>query len=238
MTVYVVHMFRWGDEELHSYVHCVCATEATAKTMGQQEKENRDNKYQPKIVPFEILEKPMERCVDCNNVYDSTNMKGWYCQACSNTMKTTELELADPAFYGIDTTWDFNCDCGLTPEEIYKDVASMVKLTGSETPGELENLHQSIFHSFDDEDTRDYSNEDFPTAKELSVETKAAERRAGQLRCSVCPPHKGENAGRKPKRGAQKKLKVNKKQGRAVKAGADQYFEDRPYNIKNAGRRK
>lgn len=75
-TVYVVHMFRWGDEELHSYVHCVCETEAIAKVMGDEERMSRANKYEPKILAFEMLDKPVSRCVECNLVFEG---KGWYC---------------------------------------------------------------------------------------------------------------------------------------------------------------
>ena len=47
--LYVVHMYRWGDEDAHSYIEGVYDNKATARKHGKAEQEWRDNKYEPKI---------------------------------------------------------------------------------------------------------------------------------------------------------------------------------------------
>lgn len=39
------------------------------------------------------------------------------------------------------------------------------------------------------------------------AEKLAKREERGQLKCSICPPHKGENASRKPKHGVKKPKK-------------------------------
>lgn len=114
------------------------------------------------------------------------------------------------------TNTKFNCDCGLTDEEIFDDVSSLVKLTGSESDLELEMLHQSIFHSEDY-----YIDDDSPTAKELETELRVEKANYGLENCPYCPPYEHDNAGlgrnnRHAKHGVQKsKYKnKNKTQGR------------------------
>lgn len=130
------------------------------------------------------------------------------------------------------------CGCSLTDAEIYDDIASVVKLTGSETDGELQMLHESIFHSDAEEygwDDTDFWGTSTPTVKQLAVEQKDYRRMI--QKCAICPPNKGENASRKAKHGNQKKRKVNKKQGRAAKDYSP-YDEDKVHNINKAGRRR
>lgn len=48
-------------------------------------------------------------------------------------------------------------------------------------------------------------------AVELETPKEYARKKAAKnLSCDICPPHRGENAGRKPKRGAQKPKSKNK----------------------------
>ena len=47
--LYVVHMYRWGDEELHSYIEGVYDSKELAEKHGAAEMESRANKYEPKI---------------------------------------------------------------------------------------------------------------------------------------------------------------------------------------------
>ncbi len=102
--------------------------------------------------------------------------------------------------------YKFECICKLTDEEIYNDIASVVKLTGEETQGEMDRLHEDIFHpmwdNIPDWDDFDFWGTETPTTKELAIEQK--EKRRKHQVCSICPPNKGENASRKVKHGIKK----------------------------------
>lgn len=49
MKLYVVHMYRWGDEENHSYIEGVYDTMEKAVEAEKHEREWRANKYEGKI---------------------------------------------------------------------------------------------------------------------------------------------------------------------------------------------
>lgn len=116
----------------------------------------------------------------------------------------------------------FGICCGLSYKEVLEDIEALVDLTGFESQTELDMLHKSIYHSDDEDYPQRYNfhyEEDFPTAKELETEYPT-----GQESCSFCPPYSGDNyhlnlrpKKHKGKRGAKKKIKPNKKQGRAAK---------------------
>lgn len=66
MKVYVVHMQRWGDPELHSYIIGVYRTQLQAEVQGLREKEWRANKYEPKIIEVELDAPYTEKCDECD----------------------------------------------------------------------------------------------------------------------------------------------------------------------------
>lgn len=54
-----------------------------------------------------------------------------------------------------------------------------------------------------------------PTEEELETAKEAQRKRLSKLlSCSICKPHRNENAGRKPKRGAQKPKSKTKRGGK------------------------
>jgi len=49
LKLYVVQMYRWGDEDLHSYIEGVYTNRSTARKHGRAEWNSRDHKYEFKI---------------------------------------------------------------------------------------------------------------------------------------------------------------------------------------------
>lgn len=50
MILYIATMYRWGDEESHSYVLGVFETKELALAAGQSERDWRGGKYEVKVV--------------------------------------------------------------------------------------------------------------------------------------------------------------------------------------------
>lgn len=77
MKVYVVHMQRWGDPELHSYILGVFSNQSNAEIAGNYEKEWRANKYEPKIIEVKFDYCSFYKCTDCGSInkigYDNVN---------------------------------------------------------------------------------------------------------------------------------------------------------------------
>lgn len=61
MELYVVKMNRWGDEELHSYVIGVYDDPVLAEKAGDVERLNRDNKYEPEIIPLTLNQRKIKK---------------------------------------------------------------------------------------------------------------------------------------------------------------------------------
>ncbi len=54
-VVYVVTMYRWGNREMHSYLHGVYSTKTKAEKAGDDEKAHRGgNKYYPEVLEVEV----------------------------------------------------------------------------------------------------------------------------------------------------------------------------------------
>jgi len=56
-TVYVVTMYRWGDQDAHSYPLGVYSQKTAAQKAGAKEQEYRGGKYEPGIKPFVVIDK-------------------------------------------------------------------------------------------------------------------------------------------------------------------------------------
>mgnify|MGYP000960774940 CR=1 FL=1 len=54
MKVYVVTMYRWGNQEEHSYVLGVWSNEELALLHGKNEESWRGGKYEPKVTSWEV----------------------------------------------------------------------------------------------------------------------------------------------------------------------------------------
>lgn len=124
--------------------------------------------------------------------------------------------------------------CGLTYKEIMSDLEMVVDLTGFESQTELDMLHESIYHSED----HDIEDEPYLTPAQLSKQYHIEKANYGTESCQYCPPYEGDNAGlgntkHKGKRGTQKKMKVNKKQGRAVKRSLAEPLAQATYDSNN-----
>lgn len=98
--------------------------------------------------------------------------------------------------------YTFNCPCGLTDQQVYDDIATLVKLTGYESQAEMDMLHHSIYHDDLYWDDTDFHGTETPTVKELAINAKKERKR--HQRCCICPPNKGENASRRAKHGTKK----------------------------------
>lgn len=55
MTVFVVEMLRWGDDETHHYILGVFNSLREATKAGEIEKSWRGGKYEHKVVGFEVM---------------------------------------------------------------------------------------------------------------------------------------------------------------------------------------
>lgn len=49
LKLFVVQMFRWGDQDAHSYIEGVYTTRRAANKHGNAERVSRAGKYEPKI---------------------------------------------------------------------------------------------------------------------------------------------------------------------------------------------
>lgn len=54
MKVYVVTMYRWGNQEEHSYVLGVWSNEELALLHGKNEESWLVGKYEPKVTSWEV----------------------------------------------------------------------------------------------------------------------------------------------------------------------------------------
>ena len=52
--VYVVHAFRWGDREKHSYIAGVYTCEQKAIERGEYERDYRGGKYECEVLKFTV----------------------------------------------------------------------------------------------------------------------------------------------------------------------------------------
>lgn len=73
MKLYVVHMYRWGDTELHSYIEGVYDSLEEARLAGINEALWRDKKYEPKICIHELNES--KNCMESSDFEDPTLIK-------------------------------------------------------------------------------------------------------------------------------------------------------------------
>lgn len=64
MKIYVVSMYRWGDNEGHSYVLGAFVDDPNkAVKVGIEHMEYRGNKYSPEVVCFDDSTDPPERTI-------------------------------------------------------------------------------------------------------------------------------------------------------------------------------
>ena len=54
MIVYVIIMYRWGDENSHSYFEGVGSDKEIALNRAQRAEKHKDNKYEAEIIEVEV----------------------------------------------------------------------------------------------------------------------------------------------------------------------------------------
>ena len=54
MKVYVIIMYRWGEQEAHSYLHSVELDETIALEKAKEEEIQRGGKYEAEVAEMEI----------------------------------------------------------------------------------------------------------------------------------------------------------------------------------------